>query len=223
MICLDGKSLSSHVPFYGTVPVWLGKHADQLPACEAHILLSDFGEVFSPAAQQRAGNECHAPLPVLPPEVVFELEKSFSFPADIWMLACAIWSVLGLRPLFDGTLATQDDIVSEQIDMLGLSSFPSEWFNRWQERHEYFDEMGRPQRGRSISSSLEDSFAQEIQGFRQEDGVGKFSNDETVAIVAMLRRMLVFRPEERVTAELLGGCEWMVNWGLPELEKIRRE
>ena len=115
VVPIDGKPLPAGVPSYATVPVWLGTHANHLQPREANLLLSDFGEVFSPTTQQRLGSEYHAPLPVLPPEAIFDPQKPISYASDIWTLACAIWSVFGMRSLFDGMLATRDDIASRYI------------------------------------------------------------------------------------------------------------
>lgn len=129
---------------------------------------------------------------------------------------------MGLRSLIDGTLATKDDIISQQIDQLGLSSFPSEWWNSWKGRHEYFSEDGQPNGNRSVLPSLEESFEQEIQDVRREESMNPFDKEEAEAILSMLRTMLVFRPEERATIESVMKSEWMVIWGLPAYEKLKR-
>ncbi|KAF3481853.1 uncharacterized protein GIQ15_04612 [Arthroderma uncinatum] len=173
LVRLDGKPLSPNATAYATVPVWLGKQANLIPLCEAHLHLSDFGEGFPPATQQRPGGECHAPVPVLPPEALFEPEKPLSFPSDIWTLACAMWPIFGMRSLFDSTLATRDDIASQQVDVLGLSSFPSEWWNTWEARLKYFDEAGQPKDGQSAVQSLEFAFEEDI---RLHDGKTAWTN-----------------------------------------------
>lgn len=207
------------VPSHGILPVWLGKKANEIPLAEAHLILDDFGEAFSPSASQiKRGGECCAPLPVLPPEARFEPEKPISFPVDIWTLACAIWSILGPRPLFDGTLATHDDISAQQIDILG--PLPSEWWNKWEARHEYFDEKIEPKESRFVRPPLEDRFEDDIQARRRRDGMGEYDREEKAAILAMLRPMLAFRPEERASAAAVLGSEWMVKWGLPQFEKV---
>lgn len=193
-----------------------------ISSSEAHLLLGDFGEAFSPATQQRLGEECHAPLPALPPEVLFDPKKPLSFPSDIWTLACAIWSILGMRSLFDDTLATRDDIGSQQVDILGPSSFPSEWWGAWEARHKYFDEANQPKKGRTVLPSLERLFQEDIQSVRREEGVGEFNGEEVTAILTMLRAMFVFKPEERATSASLMVSEWMMNWGLPEFDRLQK-
>ncbi|KAL2829084.1 hypothetical protein BJY01DRAFT_255161 [Aspergillus pseudoustus] len=109
------------VPSYGTAPVWLGKPAKDISLGDARIFLSDYGGAFLPTdpTQIRTGEECCSALPGLPPEAYFRPDKPISFASDIWTLACAIWSIFSSRPLFDATLATHDDISSQQADILG--------------------------------------------------------------------------------------------------------
>ncbi|PYI01809.1 kinase-like protein [Aspergillus sclerotiicarbonarius CBS 121057] len=216
---LDGQPLPPGVPSHGTTPVWLGKRASDIPPEEAHLLLSDFGESFSPSdpQNQRRGEECHTPLPVAPPEAYFEPTKPLSYSADIWTLACAMWSIFGMRSLFDATLATQDYMVSQQIDILG--PLPPAWWDLWEARHKYFEEMGVPKKGRFVYSPLEQSFEKHVQASRRRDGMCCFDDEEKRAILAMLRPMLAFKPEDRATAEDVLSSGWMVNWGLPAAEK----
>ena len=198
--------------------MWLGKHAHSIPPNEARLLLSDFGEAFAPSAETRRSDQCRVPLPVAPPEAIFEPERPLSFSADIWCLACAFWSIIATRPLFDGTLATIDDIASQQVDVLGFLSVPPEWWRAWDARHEYFTESGLPTR-RSVFRSLESMFAEDVQDTRRHDRIAEFGVDEASAILNMLRSMLVLRPEERATAEELLKSKWMVKWALPELKR----
>ncbi|KAM5480164.1 hypothetical protein MaudMau93_007627 [Microsporum audouinii] len=212
----DREPLPPGVPPLATIPVWLGKPANEISLSEAHLILSDFGEAFS-SNQQRLGSQCRAPTPFLPPEAYFEPEKRISFPIDIWTLACAIWSILGSRALFDSTLATHDDISQQQIDILG--ELPHKWWNKWEARYKYFDERGKPKKDRYVFPGLEDRFEKHIQEPRREDSMGEFDREETAALLVMFRSMLSFRPEERATIETVLGSDWMVNWGLPEFEK----
>ncbi|KKZ61738.1 hypothetical protein EMCG_03767 [[Emmonsia] crescens] len=222
IVRVDGKPLLPNAPPHATLAVWIGKTAHDISPSEARLVLSDFGEAFSPATEKRRGDEYHAPLTVVAPEVLFRPETPISFAVDIWALACVIWSIFGTRPIFDGTLATWDDIAAQQVDIFGYSSVPREWWDGWEERHRYFDKAGQPNAGRSVFPSLESSFEEDVQAMRRGDDMADFGSEETIAIFAMLRGMLVFRPEERATAEDVMGCKWMKSWGLPELEKARK-
>lgn len=43
--------------------------------------------------------------------------------------------------------------------------------------------------------------------------------EERAAFLDLIRRMLLFRPEARPTAEDVLQSEWMVKWALPDYEQ----
>lgn len=61
----DGQKLPPGVPQHGILPVWLGEASENVTLPEARILLSDFGETFSPAQEKKF--ESHTPLLIRPP------------------------------------------------------------------------------------------------------------------------------------------------------------
>lgn len=67
--------------------------------------------------------------------------------------------------------------------------------------------------------TLEDRFERSIQIPREERGLEAVGDEEKVALLAMLRSMLAFDPDKRVSAAQLISCEWMVKWGLPDLRE----
>lgn len=220
VVRLDGLPLPPCVPSHGVVPVWLGKKANEVTLSEAHLLLSDFGEAFSPQDPQtdRRVSQCHTPLAVSPPEAFFEPDTPLSFPVDIWALACAIWSMFSPRQLFDATLATPDDISCQRVDLLG--SLPHKWWMGWDARFEYFERDGEAKKDRFVYPSLEKCFEQDIQASRRRSGMCGFDDDEARAILDMLRQMFAFRPEERASAEAVLSSEWMTIWGLPAAREV---
>jgi hypothetical protein len=56
----------------------------------------------------------------------FEPDEPLSYPSDTWGLKTAIWEMLGMRFNFSES-ETQDEIVTEQIDVLGCHDFPKSW------------------------------------------------------------------------------------------------
>jgi serine/threonine-protein kinase SRPK3 len=71
------------------VPLYLGKYAEEFTLSDTHVLLSDFGEAFTPKDLRR-GEDCHTPLAMRPPEAQFAPQAPLSYAADIWGLAVAI-------------------------------------------------------------------------------------------------------------------------------------
>ena len=215
----DGKPLPPNVPPKAVVPLYLGMDADEFKLHDAHVLLSDFGESYSPSSEVHQGEDCHTPLASQPPEARFEPQAPLLYSADIWSLAVAIWEILGMKALFSNEYVTEDEMVSQHIDVLG--PMPTSWYEHWRERGEFFDQDGRPKEGRDVWPKLEQAFEQGIQYYRQRLQMGVFGEEETKAILNLIRWMLAFRPEERPTIEEVLESEWMVKWVLPDLESCR--
>jgi serine/threonine-protein kinase SRPK3 len=53
---------------------------------------------------------------------------------------------------------------------------------------------------------------------RKREAAGTFEEEETQAILELMRGMLRFRPEERLTIDEVLRSKWMVNWALPQLD-----
>lgn len=211
-----GQTLPVGVPSHIVIPAWFGAKSEDIKLDEASIVLSDFGESFIPAAEQRLYS--NTPRTIRPPEIKFEPEKSLSFAADIWTLACSIWAILGQRSLFDIFCFTDDEVIKEQLDALG--KLPQHWWGRWDAKSRYFDGQGNPLESAGEPLTLEDRFDHSVQRPREDCGIEKVGDQEKLALLSMLRAMLAFVPEERPTAESLLTCEWMMKWALPDLLEV---
>jgi serine/threonine-protein kinase SRPK3 len=207
-----GNSVPSHVVF----PIWLGKPSDELTLSEARIFLADFGESFSPSTTNR--NYPSSPAELRPPEVYFEPDKPLSFAAEIWSLACTIFSILGQRPLIDAYWPDHSDwMIQEHVDVLGKP--PLDWWNMWEGRKDFFDEQverknGEPRR------SLEERFEYSIQEPRRECTLGEINEEEKNALITMLRAMMAYDPMERPSATEILESDWMKKWGLSDLHNM---
>jgi serine/threonine protein kinase len=218
VVHLDGQPLPLGVPSRGIASIWLGEASEKITPPEARILLSDFGEAFSYPKELKY--ESRTPLVIRPPEARFEPNRPLSFPSDIWTLACTIWSIITQRPLFEGFLATEDDITCEQVDTLGV--LPTEWWRKWEARHDKFSEDGMPL-NRNPFRSWADRFEDSVQQPRRHSGMPLFDARKRAAIFDMLRAMLSFRPENRPNTQQILESEWMVKWALPEYGKSNNE
>lgn len=215
VIRLDGRPLPNGVPARVVVPGWFGVRSNDLDLGEAKIMLSDFGESFNPHETPRMSSKT---LPLLqPPEVRFS-EKPLSFASDIWTLACTIWEIFGQRPLFETFFPTIDRVTAEQVEVLG--KLPPEWWNKWSKRTEWFNEEGELNPRLGIPGCQEDErrtwnkrFEYSIQEPRREAGLETMTAQEKKAFDEMLQPMLIFRPEERATAQQVLQSEWMRGWG----------
>ncbi|PLB42182.1 protein kinase-like protein [Aspergillus candidus] len=216
----DGQPPPPGVPKHGVIPIWLGASSKKITLPEARIILTDFGETFSPAREKRF--ESRTPLLIRPPEALFEPTRPLTFSSDIWSLACTIWDIVAQRSLFEGFLTDEDDMTCQQIAALG--PLPRKWWERWKGRGNYFNDDGEPNnRATSQYGPLEDSFELDVQKARVREGMSPFGSGERDAFFEMMRSMLAFRPEERLSVQQVLEAEWMVKWAIPEYEKIRSE
>ncbi|KAE8151554.1 kinase-like domain-containing protein [Aspergillus avenaceus] len=213
----DGKPLPPNVPAHAVIPLYLGKDAEEFSLSDARVILGDFGEAFS-LDEVRRGEDCHTPLAMRPPEARFEPQAPLTYSADIWSLATTIWEILGMKAIFSSEFATADEVVSQQIDVLG--SMPLSWWKCWEERSQFFDEYGRPKAGRYVWPRIEQAFEEGVQMYRRKSSrVCEFDGEETAAILELIKRMLAFRPEERPTAEEVLKSDWIVKWVLPDFNR----
>ncbi|KAJ5544949.1 kinase-like domain-containing protein [Penicillium sp. DV-2018c] len=173
-----------------------------------------------PAATTR--DYSNAPGILTPPEVHFEKPMSLSFSADIWTLACTIWSIIAQRTLFDAWFPTPDRIIEEQVRCLG--KLPEPWWGKWDARGKSFNEDGRCKKEEDMRT-LEHRFADSVREPRQKEfamqEMQHMGEVEKGALLSMIRAMLAFRPEERATVDEVLRCEWMQRWALPEFDRAR--
>lgn len=214
----DGEPLPYNAPAKAVVPIFLGKYAEEVTLSDAHPLLSDFGEAFSPASEDRLGEDCHTPPAFRAPEAKFEPQTPLAYPSDIWSLATAIWEIMGMKAVFSTEFVPEDEIVAQHIDVLGL--MPAEWWRRWEGRPQFFDEDGRPIESYRENRwpPLQESFEDGVQKCRRKMG-DELGESEKAAFLDLMRRMLSFRPDERPTAEEVLQSEWMIKWALPDYEQ----
>ena len=211
----NGKPLPPNVPPTAISPVLLGIRANMFALPNAHVLLGDFGESFPPLSETRLGKDCHTPLGARPPEARFEPLFGLSYSSDIWSLAVAIWSILGMKPLFSGVFNTADDVVCQHIGALG--PMPESWFRVWKQTAK----KGHRENGWDEWPSIERAFEEYVQKFRRERAHGGFAKEEKTAILSLMRDMLQFQPGKRPTIEEVLASEWMVKWVLPEFERLQ--
>lgn len=215
----NGRPLPPNVPTKAFLPLFLGKYAEKFSLSDAHVLLGDLGEAFSPTTETRLGRDCRAPLAFRALEAKFESQRPLSYPSDIWSLATAIWEIIGMKAIFSTDYVDGDEIVSQHVDVLGR--MPSKWWQSWERRSRFFDEHGCPKASHEENRwpTLEESFEIGVQKWRLRDGSGIEENEKVAFIDLMRLEMLSFRPEDRPTAEAVLMSEWMVKWALPDFRR----
>ena len=110
---MDGDPLPPGVPTQCYFPHGLGPDRENISSSESRILLADFDFSFYPHRKRRL--ESYIRFNLAPPESIFLLTEALSFPADIWSLACTLWSLVAQTDLF----CIWSDPTEEQVEALG--------------------------------------------------------------------------------------------------------
>jgi serine/threonine-protein kinase SRPK3 len=155
---------------------------------DARVIISDFGEAFF---QDEERKESHAPILLLPPEVFFHGQLGPTI--DVWTLGCTLYETLGEYPLLEGFRPDQDHVSAEMVSTMG--HLPNRWWDRWQQRTDYFLEVGswKTDTYRShapYSRSLAERLR--IMGRGEDPATCEFSPKETACLEKVLRAMLIF-------------------------------
>ncbi|KAG9206227.1 hypothetical protein G6514_004950 [Epicoccum nigrum] len=211
----DGLPLDPWVPTHGIIPVWLGAASDKISLAESRIFLNDFSESYQPAVDPQTSS--HTPFALRSPELFMEPEAPISFSAEIWSLACVIFSIMGERTLFDSWFPSKDAILALHIDTLGR--LPDEWWVNWENRAKFFDDQNQRINGDS-RRSLEDRLEFSIQKPRWEHGMATMDDEEKQAFLELMGSMLKYRPEDRISAQQALESRWMQNWAKPAFESM---
>lgn len=214
---VDGSPLTPNIPSTAIQTLDMSPNAREMVLSQAHLMLNDFGEAFAPGKEPRLGKDCHTPIDYRPPEAIFEPEQPMSFATDVWMLATAIWDILGMQPLFSSAFCTNAEVMCQIADTLG--PFPPKWQQKWAVRSQFFDDDGQPLEGRHVWPRLPEEFEETVQQFRRrEENKGVFCNQETKAILDMMGTMLQLEPQSRATVDQVLKSEWMVQWARKPFE-----
>ena len=100
---------------------------------------------------------------------------------------------------------TMNEVIAQQIDVLGSQDFPARWREQWEGTDGTAtdaDEVTprRPTGDREEWPPLREAFEEFVQKYRIKRVVaGAFSEEEANAIIDLMQGMLKFRPEERLT------------------------
>ncbi|KAF4967840.1 hypothetical protein FSARC_4675 [Fusarium sarcochroum] len=219
---LDGLPLDESAPKNAVLPIWLGQKSEDVALADARILLGDFGESYLPSQERRQYS--NAPIRYRAPETQFpDVCRSLSFSSDIWSLGCLLWNVVGQRPLFDAWTLSEDEILQDQIDLLG--EIPEEWAAYGGRQAEYWvedveSEDAPVQQATKGGFTWDARFERCVQQGRKESGMKPMSKEEKADFIDMMKKIITFRPEDRASAKELLESRWIKQWAMPELRKL---
>uniref|UniRef100_A0A1Y1N9S4 Protein kinase domain-containing protein n=1 Tax=Photinus pyralis TaxID=7054 RepID=A0A1Y1N9S4_PHOPY len=124
-----------------------------------------------------------------------------------------------MQALFSSAFYSDAKVMCQIVDTLG--PLPPDWFEKWEDRGDFFDAKGKPKPGRHVWPKIQGAFEERVQQFRRDDNMGEYCKEETAAILDMMVQMLRYRPEQRPTVQQVLQSDWMVNWARADYKRSR--
>jgi serine/threonine-protein kinase SRPK3 len=113
------------------------------------------------------------------------------------------------------------EVIAEQIDVLGAQCLPDRWRAIWDSQNNSVSPSRAPEElkmERETWPRLQDAFEEFIQVYRRRRGTTcAFGEEETRMILCLIRAMLRFNLEDRLTTQEVIKSDWMVKYALREL------
>ena len=168
------------------------------------------------AASQKP--DLNTPTHVQPLKTIFGY--SITSAADIWTMGMVIFDILGHAKLFQDCLPDEDSVVLEAIRT--LDPLPPKMWRAWPNRPKFFKDHGSWQEGeRPPESESLTSLTDRLRGCTEEHEADSkiygYCEEELRSLEMMLRSMLQYEPNARITAEQALRSEWARDYGTPAL------
>ena len=188
--------------------------------------LIDLGESF---LASNPPEDLGTPRPYRSPELM--LEKKLGSGSDMWALACTMFEIRTGRPLFSAFDNDDESYLDAIVNILGVLPEPW-WSSTWVSRRDWYkdgeDDLGRaiPIMGEEVlpaNVSIHPSVAQEARSLQEKLAPGvwymdsglpagedhrKIPRREIEVFADLLKKMLQYKPEERISAEEALKHEW---------------
>ncbi|KAK8258282.1 kinase domain-containing protein [Phyllosticta capitalensis] len=187
-------------PKYRVSPIMTTISCDDVPA-NAKIIISDFGQSFLASERHDA---LQTPEILAPPEHFFGGE--LSSPVDVWTLAMTTYEILSNCGLWELYWPDPDSVIAEMVN--ALSRPPKLWWDKWENRSEFFTDDGAPIDADERPLSLR------LREMDRDDEIGE---DELTSLEELFRGMLKYEPSKRLTASEAAASNWIVRWARPNL------
>jgi serine/threonine-protein kinase SRPK3 len=188
------------------------------------ILLIDFSVSFFSDCPPAEG--IGTPLSYRSPEAIFDLKVGIA--SDIWALGCSIFELRAGCQLFASFVGGSDEVTRQIVQTLG--KLPSPWWTKWEPRHKYFEEDGKPRTNwdNRIPLACEYSLGEQIHDIGSEDNVDEdtigrsstsaksilevrgtpLSEQEATLLEDLLQQMVVYDTNARLPANEVRNHPW---------------
>ncbi|KAF8906815.1 kinase-like domain-containing protein [Gymnopilus junonius] len=232
-----GKPLKSKVEFisnhtqslYSTsAPLYLVEPIDFSRVDPKHfsteIQIVDFGQSFYLNKPPLDG--LGTPMAYCAPELIFD--HTASVYSDVWALGCSVFEIRTGAPLFDAFFGSKKEIVSQMLNVIG--KLPEPWWSAWKGDNENASEGG--------IYTLRDVITRAVGGSTDAGGGHPhtdnsntiwsenpaISSDEVDIMKRFIEKLLIYKPEARMSAEEASKQPWIsrtvLNYNVLQLLKV---
>lgn len=166
------------------------------------VKIIDFGESFDlRAPPQKLGTPAH----YCSPELL--LDEGAGAASDVWALACTIYEIQTGPELFEPGYDA-DDAITQFVLLLG--KMPEPWWSGWENRKWLFDDDGDLKDPQSARVSTFPAILSDVHQMADPtpEATVTLSEEEMEACTDLLKKMLKYRPEERISAAEALAHRW---------------
>ena len=96
---------------------------------------------------------------------------------------------------------------------------PNEWWEKWDKRSKWYDEVGKPLSKPADMWSWDRRFEYWVQKPRRSNDMEALGDEEYEALLRLLKWMLAWKPEQRPTAQEVLESQWVTDWALPTYKR----
>ncbi|OAA33749.1 protein kinase domain protein [Moelleriella libera RCEF 2490] len=128
---------------------------------------------------------------------------------------------MGLLPIFEYLMPCEEWTAAMQVELLG--KLPPEWWARWERRSKYFAEDGQMLDTNRPVWAWDFHFETAMQEWRRALGMELMSSGGKEALLAMLKPMLRYKPEERCSMTDVLRSKWMNDSAMLDFEKLQKQ
>lgn len=216
------EKTSRTAPRYLVYPVdWMFVNIDFI---SKSAQLIDFGESYAAASPPE---DLGTPGPYRSLELILD-PRLIGIHSDLWALGCTLFEIRTGRKLIESFEDEDDGYLDAMCRILG--KFPEPWWSNWQGRADIYkdeaDENGRavpikeyPPEERNFHPSV----AYDAKSILERLGPGvwyelgkwfhaEIQEEERILFADLLRRLVAYRPEDRMSAAEVLRHEWFVKY-----------